>query len=70
MLSANSVMFPMSLASRVRTICSTSAFPSPCPWNSVSTTTSQMVALKAWSLVALARPTSLRLVPSGVDASA
>lgn len=38
------------------TMCSTMDFPSPCPWNSGSTSTSQMVALKAWSDVALARP--------------
>lgn len=55
--SANSVMLSMLRRSSDRTICSTSALPRPCPWYAGSTSTSQMVALKAWSDVARAKPT-------------
>jgi len=40
--------------------CSQSAFPKPWPWKSGSSTTSQIVALNAWSEVALAMPISCR----------
>lgn len=54
LLSANNVIFPMSLCSNARISCSTSALPRPWPWNST-----KLVGNKIYDIVTFSRKARL-----------